>query len=221
MIPKGNDSGLEEQTMNDILRRSPIEFHLKPTATEQHGDSLRVADYGLEGLGPWLVDLSLIPKWDLQDSNLDAFQPSGLAIPPTPGDCRFEKGILVNRMNQTQCSIWVLNSDNLEVPQETAYTEVTDGLCLLALCGEGTLEVMERITTLDLGDPQLNPPRLLQGPILNVPCQTVLLRRQDDDATILFSFPRGYGQSMADAVLEVAKDLKLQPAGEKNLNLGL
>jgi hypothetical protein len=120
-------------------------------------------------------------------------------------------------MNRTQCAIWYLAGKRPNPPEETAYTETTDGLTLLALTGKNTLGVMERVTNLDLGGPALTPPCLIQGPVLHVPCQVVLFTRSDEEATILFSFSRGYGQAMAEALLHSGKDLGLMPGGELDL----
>ncbi|RLB13770.1 MAG: sarcosine oxidase subunit gamma SoxG [Deltaproteobacteria bacterium] len=202
--------------MENIQRRSPIRFDKEPVQTE-YRDGWQVAlSYGA-GSGPLLIDLSHRPKWDLQDSDLSRFRPFGLCIPENPGQCIFEKGILINRMNRTQCAIWHLVGKNPGPLEERAYTEITDGLTLLALSGKGTLEVMERVTTLDLGAPSPTPPCLIQGPILRIPCQVVLLRRAGHEATVLFSFPRGYGQAMAEALLHSGKDLGLTPGGESEL----
>jgi hypothetical protein len=219
MTPKAKDSRFEERIMDSIFRRSPIEFGLKPTLTEKRGDFEAVLDYGLNGPGPWLVDLSPRTKWDLQDSNLDSFRPWGLTVPPTPGLCLFENGILINRMNRTQCAIWHLGPGSLPVPSEKSYTEITDGLCILAVCGAKALAVMERVTRLDLGDPRLTPPCLLQGPILHIPCQVVFFSREKEAATVLFSFSRGYGQAMGESLMQAGADLGLQPGGEKVLGL--
>jgi hypothetical protein len=73
---------------------------------------------------------------------------------------------------------------------------------------------MEKLTSLDLAAPNQNAPYLVQGPVLHIPCQVVVL---DKGAcpVVLAALSRGYGQSMAHAILESGKDLGLRPAGEK------
>jgi hypothetical protein len=202
--------------MDNIERKSPIRFDRKPVRTE-NWDGWEVAiSYG-EGSGPFLIDLSHRSKWDLQDSDLSWFRAFGLSVPEKPGRCAFSKGILINRMNRTQCTIWHLAGERPKPPAESAYTETTDGLTLLAVTGKDALGIMERVCTLDLAAPGLETPCLIQGPILHIPCQLVLFSRSDEEATILFSCSRGYGQSMAEAMLHSGKGLGLTPGGELNL----
>jgi len=201
----------------DIRRISPIKFNINPTQVEKR-DGWNVAlSYGPHS-GPFLIDLSHRPKWDLQNSNLPRFRPFGLIIPENPGQCTFSEGILINRMNRTQCQIWHLAGKKPRAPRSSSYTEITDGQCLLAVTGPSALDVMERITNLDLASPALSPPCLIQGPVLHIPCQVVLFSRPTAQATILFSFSRGYGQTMADAILHSGKDLGLRPGGEEDLD---
>jgi hypothetical protein len=202
--------------MKTIRRRSPIRFSTEPAQTEDW-DGWEVAiSYG-GGAGPFLIDLSHRSKWDLQDADLSRFRPFGLAVPEKPGRCVYKKGMLVNRMNRTQCAIWHLAGKKPGSPKEAAYTETTDSVALLAVTGKDTLGVMEQITNLDLGASSLTTPCLIQGPILHIPCQVVLFSRSEGDATILFSFSRGYGQTMAEALLDSGKNLGLMPGGELDL----
>ena len=202
----------------EIQRVSPIRFDIKAVETETR-DGWQVAlSYG-QHQGPFLIDLSHCRKWDLQDSNLSRFRPFGISIPDKPGQCVFNNGILVNRMNRTQCYIWELAANKLRPPRSVSYTDITDGHALLAVTGPSALEIMERVTNLDLGAPSLSPPCLLQGPVFHIPCQVVLLSRSSTGATILFSFSRGYGQSVADALLHSGRDLGLTPGGESELKL--
>jgi len=202
--------------MVDIQRRSPIRFHTEPVRTE-NWDGWEVAiSYGT-GNGPFLIDLSHRSKWDLQDADLSGFRPFGLPVPENPGRCVYKKGIMINRMNRTQCALWHLAGKRPKPPQETAYTETTDGHALLAVTGKDALGLMERVSNLDLGASSLAPPCLLQGPVLHIPCQVVLFSRDGDEATVLFSFSRGYGQAMAEALLDAGKDLELMPGGEVDL----
>lgn len=200
----------------EIQRKSPIRFDREPVQKE-NWDGWEVAiSYGTKK-GQFLIDLSHRSKWDLQDADLSRFRPFGLTVPERPGQSLYKKGIIINRMNRTQCSIWHLAGKRPKPPEEPAYTEITDGHTLLAVTGKETLAVMEQVTNLDLGDPALTPPCLIQGPILHIPCQVVLFSRNGDGTTILFSFSRGYGQAMAEALLHSGKGLSLVPGGEVDL----
>jgi hypothetical protein len=202
----------------NIVRKSPINFGETPARTEQRDGWEVVLSYG-EGSGTFLIDLSHRAKWDVQDGDITSLKPFGLTVPENPGRCRYEKGLLINRMNRTQCAIWHLSGKRPETPEETAYTETTYGLTLLAVTGKEVLALMERVTTLDLGAPGLETPCLIQGPILHIPCQVVLFSRKEREPTILFSFSRGYGQAMAEAMLHAGKDLGLKPGGESDLGV--
>jgi hypothetical protein len=205
--------------MEGILRRSPIDFGLHPAETVNRGGWEVVLDYGTDGPGPWLIDLSHKTKFDLEDRNLAQFKPWSIEVPQNYGQCAFKDGVLINRMNRTQCYIWHLGDGEVETPGERAYTEITDGHCLLAVTGRDALAVMERASYLDLGNPELKPPCLIQGPVLHIPCQVVLFKRDTDSATVLFSFSRGYGQAMVEALLHSGSDLGIKPGGENKLAL--
>ncbi len=202
----------------NIVRKSPINFGAAPARTEQRDGWEVVLSYG-EGSGTLLIDLSHRDKWDVQDGDITSFKPFGLTVPEKPGRCRYEKGLLINRMNRTQCAIWHLSGKRPETPEETAYTETTDGLTLLAVTGKDVLALMEHVTTLDLAAPGLETPCLIQGPIFHIPCQVVLFSRKEGETTILFSFSRGYGQAMAEAMLHAGRDLGLKPGGESDLGV--
>ena len=202
----------------EIQRVSPIRFDIKAVETETR-DGWQVAlSYG-QHQGPFLIDLSHRRKWDLQSSNLARYRPFGISIPDKPGQSVFSNGIIINRMSRTQCYVWNLAAEKVRTPQSPSYTEITDGHALLAVTGPSALAVMERVTNLDLASPSLSPPCLIQGPILHVACQIVLLSRSKSEATVLFSFPRGYGQSVADALLHSGRDIGLVPGGESQLKL--
>ncbi len=206
---------MTENTEN-IVRRSPINFGRTPARKEDRDGWEVVLSYG-EGNGLFLIDLSHRAKWDVQDGDITSFKPFGLTVPENPGQCVYKNGIIINRMNRTQCAIWHLAGKRPEPPEGIAYTETTDGLTLLAVTGKNVLALMEHVTTLDLAAPGLETPCLIQGPILHIPCQVVLFSRKEEETTILFSFSRGYGQAMAEAMLHTGKDLGLTPGGESDL----
>ena len=112
--------------MQNIQRRSPVVFYSKPAETTMWDDWQVVLEYEEQGQGPWVVDLSHRPRWDLQDHEISTRQPFGISIPETPGQSAFDNGILINRMNRTQASIWHLTGDKLDIPDDPAFTDVTD-----------------------------------------------------------------------------------------------
>ena len=203
--------------METNQRHSPVSFLSTPDQTEMRNGWKVVLKYKDEGTGPFLIDLSHRKRLDVQDSNLSKFQPGGVTIPETPGQCAFQNGLLINRMNRTQAAVWHLLGDSPDMTQETAYTEVTEGSIFLALLGSESevFSIMEKVTSQDLRQTANEPPFLIQGPIFHVPCQIVVFDEKEKGSAILFTCSRGYGISMAPELLEAGAEYGLRPAGEK------
>ena len=199
---------------DEIKRQSPVSFPGKPSKTEVRDYWTVVLKYEDEGEGPYIFDLSHCARWDLQDSDLSGFQPLGVGVPDTPGQCIFENGILVNRMNRTQASIWYLGAENPVVPDGAAYTETIDGTVFLGLVGQNIFAIAEKLSALDFADPSKSAPFLLQGPFSHVPCQVVTLERTAERSSILLTCSRGYARDMTHAILAAGEEFGLQPAGE-------
>lgn len=200
--------------MTDLRRISPVRFDAQPMETTEREGWHVVLAYTDEGPGPYLVDLSHRRNWDVQHASLSTIRPWGLLFPEAPGQCRLDEGRLVHRMNYRQAAVWHLADDAPSPEPEPFFTDVTDGLCVLALVGPGVLGILERVTTLDLSPPDRPPPFLLQGPVLHIPCQVVVLASHGASEIVLLGFSRGYGQAMAEAILEAGHGLGLRPGGE-------
>ena len=196
--------------MKSFRRYSPVSFEKKAIQTERRGGWEIVLKYEDEGNGPYLVDLSHIAKWDIQDDRPARIQPVGITIPEAPGARVYEKGILISRMNQTQAVVCHLFGNDPGLPDDPAYTDITEAYALLALIGEDVFSIMEKITALDLQPPRTAPPFFIQGPILHVPCRIDVLA----DDTLLIAFSRGYAPSMVEAILAAGSEWNLKPAGE-------
>ena len=216
MILKENDYGCEEKTVTANLRYSPVSFLSEPAQTGIHDGWKVVLKYSDEGNGPFLIDLSHRNRWDVQDAHLSKFQPGEVAISENPGQCTFQKGLLINRMNPTQAAVWHLMGDRPDKIQGTAYTDITEGSACLALVGSApcVFSIMEKVTSLDLLFPGIEPPFLVQGPVSHVPCQVVVLQREEKESAVIFTCSRGYGMSMAQALLDAGAEYDLRPAGE-------
>ncbi|NTW35536.1 MAG: hypothetical protein HGB17_05310, partial [Syntrophobacteraceae bacterium] len=74
--------------------------------------------------------------------------------------------------------------------------------------------MMETTTALDLADPSRPAPFFLQGPVLHIPCQLAVVQKSTEQQVILLGCSRGYGQSMAEALLEAGSPWGLRPGGE-------
>jgi hypothetical protein len=199
---------------DNIIRRSPVTFDSPPAQTEVRDNWTVILEYDDPGEGPWVIDLSHRTRWDLQDREIDAIQPWGLNIPDSPGRCSYVDGVLINRMNRTQSSIWHLAGNKPVPPDETAYTDITDATVFLALIGKNMAPLIEKLTALDFYNPLNEPPFLLQGPLSHVPCQCVMLEKSRNRSGILFTCSRGYARDMVHAVLDAGAEFDLRPAGE-------
>jgi hypothetical protein len=191
--------------MESIKRCSPARFESRPLKTKEQGNWTVVLEYEAEGDGPWVIDLSHRARWDLQDGDISKHQPWGMIIPDTPGRCVFESGVLINRMNRTQVTIWHL-----------AVTDVSDATLFLALFGKEIFAITEKLSSLDFLDPLKQTPFLLQGPFSHVPCQIVTLEKTPERSGILFTCSRGYAQDMIAAILEAGAEFGLLKPGRNS-----
>ncbi len=204
--------------MDEVRRCSPIKFDIEPARSEVRDGWQVILEYISQGTGPFLVDLSHQPRWDLQDKNLERFADTGLPITAEPNAVSRSGGLLVSRLNRTQCQVWDLVGATPQFPEDAMITEITDGQALLALIGADLEPVMEPLTSLDLFKPGAATPRVLQGSVLKIPSQVIRLADAGDLQAVLIGFPRGYGQVMADAMLDSGAVWGLAPAGENTFN---
>jgi hypothetical protein len=204
-----------EMGMEKIIRRSAIAFDAVTAKTEERDGWSVVLEYEDEGPGPHVVDLSHRPRWDLQDAQIGGSQTLGIPIPDVPGQCAFEKGLLINRMNRTQASVWHLTGETPVFPDEPAFTDLTDATLFLAIFGKDIFLILEKLSALDFLDPSRQTPFLLQGPFSHVPCQIVTMDKTPARSGILMTCSRGYGRDMVGAILEAGAEFKLRPAGEQ------
>lgn len=195
-------------------RMSPVELPAQAAATFVYNGFRIVQSFLDEAAGPYLVDLSHLGKWDLQHRNLLECRMADVQIPENPGQALLKNGLLSNRLNATQVSIWDLGATGLDLSDQPAATDITDGYCLLALLGSKAFAVMERLSALDLGLRGRTVPYLLQGPVLHIPCQMTVLNDTGHRA-VLLAFSRGYGQTLAESILARGSRLGLRPGGFK------
>lgn len=204
--------------MKDIQRVSPVVFKSTPLKTEKRDNWEVVMEYKGETDGPCLVDLSHRQRFDLQDANLSAMTPLGINIPAEIGKSVLDNGILANRMNRTQVSLFNLGQDIVTMPGDPGYTEVTESTLCVALMGKEVFRICEKLTALDFMDPERVAPFLFQGPLSHVPCQIVTLSKEGDKSGIILTCSRGYGRDMIHSILDAGAEFKLAPAGEKRFS---
>lgn len=204
--------------MLEIQRVSPVTFKSTALKTEKRDNWDIVLEYAGEGDGPYLVDLSHCPRFDLQDEAIGSYTPLGISIPETPGKSTLKDGTLINRMNGTQASIFCLGSEKISAPPEDRYTDVTECTICVAIIGEKAFSICEKLTALDFMNPEYEAPFLLQGPFSHVPCQITILGKTGPDAGIILTCSRGYGRDMIHTISGAGKEFGLKPAGEKRVS---
>jgi hypothetical protein len=203
--------------MSHAYRASPVHFDALPVQSHEQEGWTVVTEYADEQDGPWLVDLSHLPRWDVQDRDLGKFRPCGLNIPETPGQCRLGKNIIINRMNGTQASVWHLGPGERRMPEDSAYTDIRENSVCLAVIGPQSFAISEKVTNLDLADPKRTPPCLIQGPLTHVPCQIALLSNNSTQQGFVFTCSRGYARDVVHTLLQAGKEFGLRPGGEKRM----
>jgi len=201
--------------MVNIVRQSAVSFDAAPAKTEARDNWSVVLEYEDEGAGPYVVDLSHRSRWDLQDAEIGGIQSLGIRIPDKPGQCVFENGFLINRMNRTQASVWHLSGETPAFPDDPAFTDITDSTVFLAVFGQDLFGILEKLSALDFLDASRQTPFLLQGPFSHLPCQIVTLDKAPGRSGILMTCSRGYARDMVGAILEAGTEFKLRPAGEQ------
>ncbi len=200
--------------MVELKRRSPVSFDARIVKSEVRDNWTVVLEYGDEGDGPRLADLSHKARWDIQSSDIADFSPFGIPVPDAPGVSVLKNGTLINRMNRTQASIWSLLEKSPAAPDGPEYTDVTDSTAFLALFGKNAFSITEKLTALDFMDPGKKTPFLLQGPFPHVPCHLVALDVGEGRPGLLFPCSRGYAHDMVHAVMDAGGEFGLRPAGE-------
>lgn len=200
--------------MKDIKRYSPVAFKATPLKTEERDNWTIVTEYHGEGEGPYITDLSHRTRLDLQCSGVADKKPFGITIPETPGRSVLDKGILINRMNGIQASIYDLAGSDVAMPADTEYTDVTENTIFVAIFGKEVFSICEKLSALDFLAPGKETPFLYQGPFSHVPCQIVTLGRDGEKSGVVFTCSRGYGQDMIHSILHAGAEFGLKPAGE-------
>jgi len=204
--------------MKEIQRVSPVILKGTPVKTTNRDNWKIVMEYKGEGDGPYLIDLTHKQRFDCQDSNLEAQKPFQVTIPEIPGSSVLDKGILINRMNNTQVSIYNFGEENIAMPEDTGFTDVTEATLFVALVGKEIFSICEKLTSLDFRDPENNAPFLFQGPFSHVPCQIVTLSKDPQNPGLVLTCSRGYGRDLIHAVFDAGKEFGLKPAGEEKFN---
>jgi len=202
--------------MQNYKRRSPLRFAVPPAKTSsRRGWEVALSFPGDEGT-PVVVDLSHAGKWELYARELEGRQVGPAVIPATPGQVALTAGLAVSLCRPSVALVWQLSENASPVlPADVDYTEITDGVALMALIGEDVPRVLEKVSDLDLALPAEQTVGLVQGPVLDTPAQVMVVSDRNATPGVLLAVSRGYGQSVLEALMDAGAQFGLQPAGEQ------
>ena len=204
--------------MVDIKRVSPVSFGKSPKRTQVRDNWTIALEYDGEGQGLSIVDLSHVTRLDVQTGDLSGVTPFGVSIPEVPGQSVLEDGILINRMNGIQASVFQLPGNTDQRPDDVFVTETTEATLCVAIMGEDLFSFMEKITNLDFLDPKMEAPFLYQGPCCHVPCQIITLSKEGAKSGLILTCSRGYGKDMIHALMDAGVEFNMKPAGEEKFS---
>ena len=195
-----------------MTRRSPVHLPGRPEQAETRDGWTVVLRYADEGEGPWVVDLSHCRRWDIQGAELEAAAPKGIVLPPAPGAVEITASGIVGRTGMRQAFLWSFGEGVPAVGP--GCTETTESAACLALLGRDVLQITEKLTSLDLGNPAFKAPFLRLGPFAHVSGQVVVLSSDPVAAAVLVACSRGFGHDLVHTVLHAGEEFGLRPAGE-------
>jgi glycine cleavage system aminomethyltransferase T len=204
------------KNMAELKRFSPVQFTAEPVSKRMHQGWEVVDEYQNEGLGPALIDLSHIAKWDVQGEELGGMEKGvGIKLPDQPGQVLIASGLLTGRLTATRALVWSLNEHKDFHSNHPSFTEITDSYALMAILGREALLIMEKISDLDFRRRNKKPPFLLQGPVLHIPMTVLVSSGQADRGQdiVLLAFYRGYGQGVAETILDAGAQYDLRVSG--------
>lgn len=154
-----------------------------------------------------LTDLSHRPKAIVHGP---AVQALGLM---NPGQAVWNGQALVGCMKPQEAVIFDLAGPMDADWTDTAYTDMTDGWVLLGLWGPSSLEVVQRLVTVDL------EPRETQGPVFFVTgshgIRVQLVNLRGAAPGFIISCVRSHGQNLFDACLRSGRQFDLKITGQE------
>ena len=154
-----------------------------------------------------LTDLSHRPKAIVQGK---AVQALGVV---KPGQAIWNGQVLVGCMKPEEAVVFDLTGPIDPGWTDSAYTDMTNGWVLLAIWGEKSLEVLQRLVTVDL------EPRQTQGPVFfatgshGIRVQLINLRGTAPGFVI--SCVRSHGQNLFDACIRSGRQFDLKITGQR------
>lgn len=197
-----------------MKRISPVTLPSEAKKTKVYNSFAVVLNYEGEKGGSGLVDLSHLPKYELLSYHIDTnYQIFG--IPEDNCGAVLSKEKAVCRLTPERALLWYFSEENSAKHQSRELNDISDGQALLFFTGRNIFSVMERIASLDISETKETGLLFVQGPVLGIPAKILVCTNQNQQPGIFFAVARGYGQSIADALLSAGSDCLLAPAGEE------
>jgi len=202
--------------MKEIATRrlSPLTMPFPPDRVmEKDGWTVARTYPNENGRSPlFLADLSHIPQWSIQGNDLDDLRPEGLAVPKRPGEAALESDLLIVRLTPREGRILYFG-DRSPRFNGPAFHDVGDGCASFALAGQRCLEVLDKLSAVDLEGPGRRVPCAAQAPAADVVCLLVRLYGNKGAPGLLVSCARSSGPYLLGAFLEEGEEYGLAPAG--------
>lgn len=197
-----------------IRRLSPIPMELPPHEVMEWKGWQVVSSYmGENPHSPLFVsDLSHIPQYAIQSHHLDSIRPFDSVIPNSPGGVAFRKGIMTARLTPLECRLMALENAG-EVQHGPEFTDMTDAFATLALVGPQCLEVLSKLSPVDLEGSGKSSPRAALAPFEEIPCLFIYLEGRRGIPGLIVSVARGYGRFLLTALRDAGKEWGTTPAG--------
>ena len=206
-------------TVFRIRRLSPLDTGLKPDRIVEREGWEIVKTYQGEKTGNslFIADLSHVPQWTLQSPNLTSLLPTDMDIPLRPGEATLEKSLLIARLLHDECRIMNFGTKALSFG-DPHYTYMTDAFASFAVVGTQCLEVLSKLSPVDLGGFDPNTVIAAQAPVEDVTCLLLSIRRAGIEPGLIITAPRGYGQFLFEVFQDAGKVSGMAPAGWKRFN---
>jgi glycine cleavage system aminomethyltransferase T len=92
-------------------------------------------------------------------------------------------------------------------------TDVADGFATFAVVGPGCMDVLGKLSPVDMDSPGKTYPCAAQAPVEDIPCLIVRLNGNGNIPGLIISVARGYGQSFLDMFLDAGNEYGITVAG--------
>jgi hypothetical protein len=143
---------------------------------------------------------------------MDGIRPLDTRIPQTPRGVILEKGVLIVRLSPQECQIMAFGTTPPSFT-DPCYTNTTDGFAAFAIVGKACLEVLSKLSPVDLDKPNGTLLSAAQAPVEDIRCLLVSIKREGIEPGLLVLGPRGYGPFLLEVFQDAGKEFGMAPSG--------